>query len=314
MIPSLGGDFLQWLRGFYYVARTGGLSSAAAEMGLNQPAISHHLKSLERELGVALFDTSKGKRELTPEGEVLLRRAINIFETINIAKDELGRLEQEPSGAVTIAATHGVQLFYLPRFVVSFRELHPKVRVELFSGGRGDILERVRMAQADLGIISPLEPPVGLEFLPLFSTRPVLIAPKGSPLAAEPAPGLARLAREPFIAFSGDSSLGREVEGLFAREGLSANITQSLNNIELIKKYVELGLGVSIIDDFALEPGDARRLTVRHLDGLLPPRPYGLVQRQGMYSSPALRAFRDLLLDGSVNLSGPGGPLDKGGR
>jgi DNA-binding transcriptional LysR family regulator len=298
LIPALGGDFIQWLRGFYYVALTGGLSAAAQAMDRNQPAISHHLKSLERELGVTLFDTSKGQRLLTEEGEILLRRAISIFETIKATREELGRLEQDPTGRLTIAATPGVQLFYLPRFVVAFKQRHPRVKFELFSGGRGAILERVRLARADMGIISPLKPPPGLEFEPLFATRPVLIAPAGSPLGRGPSPSLARLAKEPFIAFSGSSSLASELDRLCTVNGVSLQVTQSLNNIGLVKKYVALGLGISIIDDFALEAGDKTSLAVRSLHRLLPPRQYGLIQRQGMYFSPALRSFYALLRGG----------------
>jgi DNA-binding transcriptional LysR family regulator len=308
MIPSLGGDFLQWLRGFYYVARTGSLSAAAAEVGLNQPAISHHIKSLERELGVTLFDTSQARRELTPEGEVLLAKAIDIFQTIQETKQELGKLGRELSGPITLAATHGVQLFFLPRFITKFREAHPGVSFTLISADRSGILDNVRAATADLGIAPPTQPPAGLEFIPLFTTQPMLIAPLESPLAKRQSPELENIAAEPFIAFSGDTSLGRQVKDIFAREGLALREVQALNNIVLIKKYVALGLGAAIIDDFALEPEDEDRLAIRSLDRFIPGRTYGIVERRRRYHPPALKAFREMLLMGDQSAGGRRSP------
>ena len=78
MIDEFSGDFLQWLRGFYYVAKTGSVSLAALEMGRNQPAISHQIKSIENEFGVTLFDRSRGRMALTPEGKKLFEKTISL--------------------------------------------------------------------------------------------------------------------------------------------------------------------------------------------------------------------------------------------
>jgi DNA-binding transcriptional LysR family regulator len=82
MIEQIGGDFLQWLRGFYYVAKRGSVTQAALEMGRNQPTISHQIKCLENEFGVSLFERSSGRMELTPEGDALLEKAISLFESV----------------------------------------------------------------------------------------------------------------------------------------------------------------------------------------------------------------------------------------
>lgn len=296
MIPSLGGDFLQWLRGFYYVATCGSLAAAAAEMGRNQPALSHHIKSLERELGVTLFDTSGGHRELTPEGRILLAKAIDIFQTIQKTRQELGLIGLDLSGNFTVAATHGVQLFFLPGFITGFRAEFPAVTFNLVSLDRTSIIDAVRSATADLAVVPPVDAPAGLELTPLFTTQPVLIAPLHSPLAKMSDPDLESIAAEPFIAFSGDTSLGRQVRERFASEGLSLNVVQALNNIVLIKKYVALGLGAAVVDDFALERADRERLAVCSLERFLPERQYCLIERRRMYRPPALEAFRARLL------------------
>lgn len=104
MIEEMSGDFFQWLRGFYYVTKIKSVSLAAAEMGRNQPAISHQIKSLEKELGVTLFDRTKGSMELTPEGISLLGKTISVFELIKEMKGVVCREDQlDLSGKVVVA-------------------------------------------------------------------------------------------------------------------------------------------------------------------------------------------------------------------
>jgi len=82
MIKEFGGDLIQWLRGFYFVARTGSVTRAAEAMRRNQPAVSHQIKCLEEEFGIFLFERSRGRMELTAEGKVLLELVVPLFELI----------------------------------------------------------------------------------------------------------------------------------------------------------------------------------------------------------------------------------------
>jgi DNA-binding transcriptional LysR family regulator len=82
MINEIPGDLVQWLRGFYFVAERGGVRLAAAAMGREQPTITRQIKCLERELGVTLFDRSSGKMKITPEGKILLEKAVSLFEDV----------------------------------------------------------------------------------------------------------------------------------------------------------------------------------------------------------------------------------------
>ncbi len=290
MIPELSGDFLQWLRGFYYTSQAGGLSGAVAHMGRNQPALSHQIKCLESELGVVLFDRSRGRMELTAEGRELLPQAIAVFELIKEMKEK-ARGGLPLRGRITIATTHAVLLYFLPKPVAGFRVRHPLVTFGLEGGGLDFILSQVESAQADFGIASLDGVPDHLEFRPLFSTRLALIAPRRGLMKADRPPNLAALAKLPFIAFPSTSSIAPLVERRFAREGLELNIVQVLNNFELVKRYVELGMGVAILDEYALSEEDERKLLVFTLERYFAERPYGVITRRRPYVSPALRAF-----------------------
>ena len=143
MIDEFGGDFIQWLRGFYYVATTGSVLMAQKGMGRNQPAISHQIKSLEEELRVTLFDRSKGGMVLTYEGKELLEQCISIFEIIKEVRAEIGKEKKDVSGSITIATTNTINMYYLPGYIVPFQRQYNDVHFDIKGGPLGSIMESV---------------------------------------------------------------------------------------------------------------------------------------------------------------------------
>jgi LysR family cyn operon transcriptional activator len=291
MISEINGDFLQWLRGFFYTAQQESVSRAAAIMGRGQSSVSHHIACLEREMGAKLFDRAHGRMTLTPEGKKLRERAISIFETIEEMRADLNPGKGELSGRVAITTTHAVLLYFLPRHISGFMELHPQVNFDLDGGGLEHILSKVEAAESDFGIASLDSVPSNLEFRPLFKTRPMLITPIKNPWGLDGDPALEDIARCPFIAFPTTSTITSEVEKRFITQGLSLNRVLVLNNFELVKKYVELGLGVAILDEYAIQRSDENALRVLALDRYFNERTYGIISRQRGYVPPAAKAF-----------------------
>jgi LysR family transcriptional regulator, cyn operon transcriptional activator len=291
MIEQIGGDFLQWLRGFYYVAKRGSVTQAAVEMGRNQPTISHQIKCLENEFGVALLERSSGKMELTPEGRALLEKAISLFETVKEMKSEIQGEKLEQKGKVIMATTHAIIHFFLPRFVVEFRKTHPKVDFDIEGGGLEMILERVEAAEVDFGIANLPEVPEPFLYHRLFETTLKLIAPKKNPFSLRGKLTLDSISKIPFIAFPRSSTLTPFVENRFLEENLNLNVVLVLNNYESVKKYVALGIGIAILDDYALTGEDRKNLDIFSLDHFFGKRDYGLIMRKKKYLSPAAKAF-----------------------
>jgi DNA-binding transcriptional LysR family regulator len=291
MIEQIGGDFLQWLRGFYFVAKRGSVTQAALEMGRNQPTISHQIKCLENEFGVPLFERSSGKMELTPEGRALLEKAISLFETVKEMKSEIQGEQLEQKGKILMATTHAIIHFFLPRLVVDFRKTHPQVDFDIEGGGLEMILARVESAEVDFGIANLPEVPEPLLYHSLFQTALKLIAPRGNPFSLKGKLTLDQISKAPFIAFPRSSTLTPFVENRFLEENLNLNVVLVLNNYESVKKYVALGLGVSILDDYALTKKDRDILDIFSLDHFFGKRDYGLIMRKKKYLSPAAKAF-----------------------
>lgn len=291
MIDEMGGDFLQWLRGFYYVAKTGSVTLAASEMMRNQPTISHQIKCLETEFGVTLFDRSRGKMDLTPEGNLFLEKAISLFEVIKEMKSEIGEPQLEHRGKITIAATHAIIHYFLPPHIVAFRERYPGVRFELEGGGLRMILERLEAADADFGIANLDEVPDTLAYYGLFETELMFIAKKGMPLFRKRRPTLKQISEVPFIFFPHSSTITPLIEKTFAKSGLTLNVVLVLNNFEDVKKYVKLGIGVSILDDYTLTEDDFGEMDVFPLGHFFKKRKYGLIVRKRRYLSPTVKGL-----------------------
>jgi DNA-binding transcriptional LysR family regulator len=260
-------------------------------MGRNQPTISHQIKCLETEFGVSLFDRSSGKMELTPEGKALLDKSISLFETVREMKSEIQGEKLEQKGKIIIATTHAVVHFFLPRFVVEFRKTHPEVDFDIEGGGLEMILERIESAEADFGICNLSTTPQNMLYYDILETGLVLVAPKDNRFSAKRSPTLKEIARAPFIFFPRTSTMTPIIEKRFAHENLKLKVVLILNNYESVKKYVAMGVGVSILDDYALTREDYDKLHIFPLDEFFDKRKYGLIVRRKKYLAPAAKAF-----------------------
>ena len=291
MIDEFGGDFFQWLRGFYFVAKIGNVTRAAAEMGRLQPAITHQIKSLESELGVDLFERTKGKMVLTPPGEKLLTKAIAIFELIHELKDELLDEREDLEGKVRIATTQSIIRFVLPEYVAEFSKLYPKVRFNIHGGDLQFILEQVESSDVDFGIFAMENTPDRFESFPLFASHLLLVDSRKKPVLGESTPSLQEIAKVPFIDFHKTTTICQLTDRVFDEAGLSKNKVLELNHFEVIKKYVDLGMGVALLDDYSIFPSDHDRLIVHDMSQHIPVRTHKVITLKRKYISPAAKAF-----------------------
>ncbi len=120
MIDEISGDFFQWMRGFYFVAKEGSVRQAAVAMGRENSTISRQIQCLEKELGVSLFDRSSGKMLLTPKGKILQEEAVALFENVKRIKGELKDEEINYRGKLVIAAMSSIMRSVLQPYIEDF--------------------------------------------------------------------------------------------------------------------------------------------------------------------------------------------------
>jgi DNA-binding transcriptional LysR family regulator len=285
---------LQQLRGFCYAARTRSISKAAEKMNLSQPSVSLQIKALEEELGTSLF-TRRGPRiELTHDGQRLLELARPLVEAIDGLEANFATLRESPErGSVNIAAGGSTIQYLLPPFVAKYTHAHPQVDVRLHNvtGKAGLVL--LRDAEVDFAVGPMLETPSDIEFHPLVTYEPMLITRRDHPLASQSRVTLKDIARYPLILPPKEQSTYRVVEMVFAEHAIEHDVKLEVGGYDVIKKYVELGLGISIVMSHCLTGAD--HLHSVSVGRWFPKRTYGLVLKKGRTLSPAAQSFVDMI-------------------
>jgi DNA-binding transcriptional LysR family regulator len=267
-------------------------------MCLSQPAVSQQIQSLELELRTTLFVRRGPGIKLTDEGELLLEMARPLIEELENLDEEfrLRRFEVD-EGHIEIAAGLSTILYFLPSHVETFRRLYPKIEVRLQSVTGVEGLERLRTGLVDFAVGPLMQVPADIEFHPIVSYDPVVITCLGHPLVREQKLTLQDISRYPLILPPRNLSTWTMVDSTFKKQGLSYEVAMEVGGWEVIKKYVELGLGISIIISIGITGQE--RLEVIPAGAFFPRRTYGIVLRKGRILTAQAKRFIDLLFGGT---------------
>lgn len=240
------------------------LTEASAALYTSQSGVSKHIKDLEDELGVQLF-IRKGKRllGLTEPGQSLL----GIVERMLVDADNIKRLADDfnrvDEGTLTIATTHTQARYVLPPIVNSFKKLFPKVHLILQQASPVEISEMLLTGVADIGIATEsLTTEENLASVPFYNWKHCIITPQNHPLAQiNPREiTLERLAEHPIITYHGGFTGRSKIDKAFEEANLDVDLVMSALDADVIKTYVELGMGLGIVNDVAYDAERDHRL------------------------------------------------------
>jgi LysR family cys regulon transcriptional activator len=265
------------------------VSVAADALFTSQPGISKQIRQLEDELGVPIF-IRQGKRlaALTAGGEVIVATARRALQELNNLKRVGAEFKSEDTGALAIATTHTQARYVLPPVLKRFAERYPKVRLLLHQGNPAQVAEQTQRADVDVGIATEaLADYPGLVSLPCYTWNRCVLVPKGHPLAKVRPLTLEALARYPIVTYDFSFTGRSQINAAFAAKGIEPNVVLTALDSDVIKTYVELGLGVGIIAQMAYDPArDTQfdKLDAAHLFAASTTR---LALRRGVY----LRGF-----------------------
>lgn len=244
---------------------------------------------------VKLFQREGGKIHLTRDGELLYKLAMPLIEQFEHLDEQFTQRRSEvEEGSIQVAAGWSTILYVLPKYVETFRHAHPRIQVHLHNVTGAEGLEQLRAGAVDLALGPMNEAPEDIEFHPIISYEPVVITAIGHPLARQEKVTLTDISRYPLILPPRNLSTWTMVDSTFKKHGLSYEIAMEVGGWEVIKKYVELGLGISIISSIGI--GGQERLEVLPAGEYFPKRTYGLVLRKGKRASPQAQLFIELLL------------------
>lgn len=285
---------LQQLRGFCSAAQAGNISKAAEKLFLSQPSVSLQVQALERELKVTLFERRGPKISLTPDGqtlydlaEPLVKQIDKLHETFAAAR---GGME---TGRLDIAAGESTILYILPRLVQQFVADYPGIELKLHNVTHRSGLDMLRADEADFAVGSMRDTPADVEYQPLFAYDPILITAPDHPLAKKKRVTIQDVAKYPLILPPRHVATWKVIDLVFEKHQLEYHVSLEAGGWEAIKKYVELGLGVSVVTNICLTEQD--KLAAIPLGRYFPNRYYGLITRRGKFLTPQAQRFIEIM-------------------
>jgi LysR family transcriptional regulator, cys regulon transcriptional activator len=273
------------------------LTEAAKALYTSQPGVSKAIIELEEELGVDIF-TRHGKRirGLTEPGRAVLRSVELIMQEIDGLKRIGKEFAAQDSGSFTIATTHTQARYSLPKVVQAFTQKYPKVRLSLLQGNPKQVSEMVLKDQADIAIATEAIANVdGLVTLPCYQWEHVIVVPPEHPLLKAKVMTLEEIAAYPLITYDSAFAGRAKIDHAFSIRGLKPDVLLEAIDADVIKTYVELGMGVGIIAGLAYDAErdkGLRAVPAGHLFGTNVSR---VALKQGAYLRSYVYSFIELM-------------------
>jgi len=289
---------LHQLKYIHEVARQGLSISAAAEaLHTSQPGVSKQIQMLEDELKLQIFQRN-GKRltGITEPGRHIIKLAATVMlEMQNIKRvgDEFSKTE---TGTLTIAATHTQARYKLPAAVKQFMELYPNVKLNIHQGDPSQVTAQVASGEADIGIATEaISLDNRLLCLPCYEWNRCIVVPKGHRLIGTTPLTLAKIASFPLITYDFAFTGSTIVSKVFHDAGVMPNVVLTAIDADVIKTYVNLGLGVGLIANMAYEEERDSNLVRLDCSHLFPPSTTYVGVRKDAFLRNYIYGFIELL-------------------
>lgn len=287
---------IESLKLFCDVIHLKGFTQAAAANSITQSAVSQRLKALEKRFGVPLIERHGAGLFLTKAGETFYKGARRILADLREVEEELQGIDGRVAGSVRLAAIYSVGLYELNPSVKKFLKSYPEIEVQIEYSRANKIYQDVANGSIDLGIVAyPANKPQ-LRWTPLREDELVLICAPDHPFSEYGSISLKRLAGQPFVNFQRDIPTRRALEEIFKKNGVSVIPKAEFDNIELIKRAVEIGLGISIVPSMTVRSEIQAGLlkAIALAEGPFK-RPIAILYRRGRALPPAVKKFMAVL-------------------
>ena len=288
---------LQQLRYFCEVAyRDLNISKAAAALLITQPGLSRQLRLLEDELGVELFVRNRTRLvRLSDAGRGLVAMAEHALESAQNIKEAAREYSARHDGTLTIATTHTQARYALPKILRRFSQRYPRVQLSLRQGTPAEVSYLVATGKSDLSIATePLTPHEAVVMLPCHKLQRIVLLPAGHPLLKVKRVTLEKLAAYSLITYD-YAFIGRsKILLAFEAKGIRPHIALNAIDADVIKTYVEFGLGIAIIPDIAYDRARDKKLRSIDASHLFEPNTIQIGIRRNHYLRGYMFAFIEM--------------------
>lgn len=282
---------LESLKMFCDVVETGSFSRAAQLNHVTQSAVSQQIRALEARYHQKLLSRSARQVTATPAGERLFRGCKEILARFSEVESEIREQSSEVSGTCNVSAIYSVGMHELHNIQVNLLKTHPKVNFRLNYRRNDQVYDDVILGAAELGVVAYPQPRAGVDILPFREDKLSLICAPNHPLASKSKVTLSAVANTPFITFDREAPTRKAIDKLFREKELEITPLMEMDNVETIKRAVELGLGVAVVPAASAQFEIARGTLVSKsfTEGTYT-RQIGILLRKGKYLDRAAQA------------------------
>lgn len=278
---------------FLAVAENGSFRKAAEQLNLSLPAVSMQVKQLEERLGVAVFQRTTRKVELTREGEELMISSRKAIAELDSALARIQQAAGVQQGQLSLGCVPTVAGTRLPALLVKFARIYPAISVSVRELTQPELLEAVRRREVDFGIGPMPEKAGDLEFQPIFIDQSVALMPPGLVAPEKTSISLQELARLPLPLLSlGASQFQRRLNQVLADESIAPELSYMVTHVSTVVAMAEAGLGICILPAIAAPPHTSLRSLAIVSPAL--PRTIAIMTIRGHTLSPAAARFVQL--------------------
>jgi LysR family transcriptional regulator, transcriptional activator of the cysJI operon len=287
---------IESLKVFCDLAETESFTKAAQINNITQSAVSQQISSLERQFKSLLIERSKKKFRLTREGQVLYDYSKQIIQTYDSLHSRLQEIKDIISGTIRVATIYSIGLHDLPPYLKRFLKSFPTVNVHVEYRRANQVYEDVLGNVVDLGLVAyPTRDPK-LEIIALRKEVLVLICHPSHPLAKQKIIKLEQLAGQKFIGFEPDIPTRKAIDKVFKDHGVEVQHVMEFDNIETVKRAVEIEAGISIVPQGTILQEVAKQtLAEVKIEGVELYRPLAVIYKKSKVLSPAMRQFITIL-------------------
>lgn len=279
------------LKTFYYVVINKNFKTAAQALSVTEGAVSQQIKDLESRLEKVLFERSNRQVALTPDGSILFSIISPIIERIDSIANEFKEKTGTIVGKVKIASFEDILLYIFPKYLEKFKTQHPGCELRLFNVPGKQIRSLVLNGEVDFGVGSVEDLPVGIEGKELWRFERYFIAPLRHPLSRKKSLTVEEIAQYPLVIPDKEGTQGRTLDRVLRSYNPNLKVTVEAGGWEVVKKYVALGFGVSLLPELSIQPKDRKSFCLKPISDVVGYSHYGLLIKKRKYLSPAARAF-----------------------
>ena len=277
-------------------------SRAAKLNGITQSAVSQQLRAMEKHFSVLVGDRSQKQFRLTREGQKLYESAKEMLYLYDKLNSELQEMKKVISGTIHISTVYSIGLHELPPYVKAFMTKYPEVNIRVEYRRANMVYEDILSNSIDLGLVAYPQKHKQLEILPFHDDILVMVTSPEHPLAKRKSVEIDAIGGQKFIGFEPDIPTRKATDQIFREAGIEAEPVMEFDNVETVKRAVEINAGIAILPQTTVIREEAQGLLkVIRFKNRTYKRPLALIHRKGRVLTPAMKKLIDLLTSKNLN-------------